>query len=456
MPGSRSEERVAQAWLVPCAEGDVGVELPLGTETSVGRDESNQIRLEDRQVSRRHALIAATPEGFVLSDLGSANGTFVNRRRLVAPIRLRTGDELAFGDLRFEFREAGAANPADVPDEDGGQTTSRRGLAHEAVLIGRSPAMSEVFRLIAQASSSEIPVLIEGETGTGKELVAQGVHASSSRAGRVFQAINCAAIPEDLLESELFGHRRGAFTGATGDRSGLFEVADGGTVFLDEIGEMPLAMQPKLLRVLQEGEVVRIGDNRGRRVDVRIVSATNRDLLADVESGRFRADLYYRLSAFPIRLPPLRERGDDVALLCDVFVASFARSQGKKVRGLSSHALEALRRFAWPGNVRELRNEIQRAVTVASAGQAIELAHLSKKIVRSGAERSVDDTLRTQAEGGVALRPTEDLREAREAFEKRFIVEVLAREGNVVSRAAEALGLTRPGLHKKLKEYGLR
>ena len=448
---------MTDAWLMPCSANAAEQEVALGLETAIGRDESNQLRLGDRQVSRKHAIIAAHPEGgFVLSDLGSANGTFVNGRRLVTPILLKGGDVLTFGDVRFKFRDSRPEPHPESTRDEGGQTTSRRGSAHEAVLIGRSPAMSEVIRLVAQASSSDIPVLIEGETGTGKELVARGVHASSSRAGHTFQAINCAAIPEALLESQLFGHRRGAFTNAVSDHRGLFEAADGGTVFLDEIGEMPIAMQPKLLRVLQEGEVIRIGDNRGHRIDVRIVSATNRDLLADVESGRFRADLYYRLSAFPIRLPPLRERGEDVALLCDVFLASFGRSHGKRIRGITADALEALRRFAWPGNVRELQNEIQRAVTMATSGAAIELAHLSEKLVGERSARSPDDTERPMRGRDGALRRTEDLRRAREDFERRHIVEVLAREGNVVSRAAEALGLTRPGLHKKLKEYGLR
>jgi transcriptional regulator with PAS, ATPase and Fis domain len=443
---------VNEAWLV--REG-VPDKIPLGREASVGRDESNPIRLDDRQVSRKHALIVANPEGgFVLSDLGSANGTFVNGRRLVAPRRLRTGDVLTFGDLRFEFHEKSAPPAIDRPAEDGGQTTSRRGVGQDAVLIGRSAAMQEVFRLITQASSSEIPVLIEGETGTGKELVAQGVHASSARAGRTFRAINCAAIPESLLESELFGHRRGAFTGASTDRCGLFEDADGGTIFLDEIGEMPLAMQPKLLRVLQEGEVTRIGDTKGRRIDVRIVSATNRDLLADIDGSRFRADLYYRLSAFPVRLPSLRERREDIPLLCDVFLGSFSRSEGKKLRGIAPEAMNALLRFGWPGNVRELRNEIQRAVAVAGMGQMIELTHLSEKILADRPDRSTDDTERHAASS--SLGSPEDLRRAREAFERQHIIQVLAREGNVVSRAADALGLTRPGLHKKLKEFGLR
>src|SRR5262249_11561248 len=217
-------------------------------------------------------------------------------------------------------------------------------------------------------------------TGTGKELVARGIHAASDRAEGPFLAINCAALPETLLESQLFGHRRGSFTGAIHDQRGLFEAGDGGTVFLDEIGEMPSAMQAKLLRVLQEGEITPLGDTRPRKVDVRVICATNRDLETEMARHSFREDLYYRVAAFPIGLPPLRDRRDDIPVLADRFLGAAARRHGKHIPGIEPAAFALLMRFAWPGNVRELENEVERAVALARAGEPIGPAHLSPKL----------------------------------------------------------------------------
>jgi transcriptional regulator with GAF, ATPase, and Fis domain len=264
----------------------------------------------------------------------------------------------------------------------------RRDLARRdrfAEIVGTGPAMAEVFRLMESAAASPITVLIEGETGTGKELVARAVHRESARADGPFLAVNCAAFQETLLESELFGHRRGAFTGATQDRRGLFEAAEKGTVFLDEIGEIPVAMQAKLLRVLERGEVVPVGDTWPRRVDVRVVSATSRNLVAEVAGRRFREDLYARLIALPIRLPPLRTRREDIPLLADRFLVEAVESHKKRIPGISPAALEGLVRFDWPGNVRELRNEIDRAVALARDGESLDTAHLSPRVLPPGA-----------------------------------------------------------------------
>jgi transcriptional regulator with GAF, ATPase, and Fis domain len=316
-------------------------------------------------------------------------------------------------------------------------------------VVGRAPAMAEAVRLMESAAASPITVLIEGETGTGKEVVARAIHATSPRAGAPFVAVNCTALPETLLESELFGHRRGAFTGATQDQPGLFEAASGGTILLDEVGEMPPSMQAKLLRVLQDGEVVPIGDRRARRVDVRVISATNRDLLAAVEQGAFREDLYYRLSAFPIRLPPLRERREDIPLLVQRFLEEAAERHGKAIAGIEPAALDQLVRYDWPGNVRELKNEIERAVALAGAGETIALPHLSLRLRPAVA-----------AGGPPAPRPgprdVRALRAARAAFEARHIASVLREHAGNVTRAAEALGLSRFMLQRKMKEYGLR
>ena len=330
----------------------------------------------------------------------------------------------------------------------------RRDLARRdrfTEIVGTGAAMADVFRLMESAATSPITVLIEGETGTGKELVARAIHRESARADGPFLAVNCAAFQEALLESELFGHRRGAFTGATHDRRGLFEAAEKGIVFLDEVGEMAPAMQAKLLRVLEQGEVVPVGDSRPRRVDVRVISATNRTLAAEVAARRFREDLYYRLVAFPIRLPPLRSRREDVPLLAQRFVAAAAETHRKRIAGIEPAALECLVRFDWPGNIRELRNELERAVALAREGESIGPAHLSARLLAPGA--SVD-----AATYGAALCGAESgsLLRARSAFEARYISEVLRQQDGNVSHAAKALGLSRVMLQRKMKAYGLR
>ena len=333
----------------------------------------------------------------------------------------------------------------------------RRDLARRdlfAEIIGTSEAMSEVFRLMESAAASPIAVLLEGETGTGKELVARGIHGASARGEGPFLAINCAAVPEALLESELFGHRRGAFTGAVQDHRGLFEAAAGGTVLLDEIGEMPHAMQAKLLRVLQEGEVVALGDTRPRKIDVRVISATNRDLLTEIGAHRFREDLYYRLAAFPIRIPPLRERREDIPLLADHFLAEAAERHRKWIRGIEPNALEPLLRFDWPGNVRELSNEIERAVALARNDESIGLEQLSPKVRAIAATLPVPAAPRAAVVGSSAA--TEPLRKARTQFEIAHIAAALEKNDGNVSQTARVLGISRVMLQKKMKAFGLR
>jgi Nif-specific regulatory protein len=329
-------------------------------------------------------------------------------------------------------------------------------------MIGTGPAMAEVFRLMESAAASPINVLIEGETGTGKELVARGIHEASPRAEGAFVAVNCAAVPETLLESELFGHRRGAFTGATQDQRGLFEAATGGTILLDEIGEMPPAMQAKLLRVLENGEVVPVGDTRPRRVDVRVVSATNRDLQGEVAQRSFREDLHYRVAAFPIRMPPLRERREDIPLLADRFLTAAAARHQKQVPGIDPAAMALLVRFDWPGNVRELQNEIERAVALARDGTMVSREHLSPKL--GEAHILPSPSAAAKPGGEVAANPPSAptsvpagrLREARREFEVRFIDEALRQNDRNVSRTARALGLSRVMLQRKMKAFGLR
>ena len=443
-----------RAKLIIERDGAQTFEVDLTDVVTIGRGPTNDVALDDPAASRRQSIVRSDEDGWVVSDLGSANGTFHNGSRVLAPVRLRTGDEITVGSTRIRF--VGEAAPQRPVESQAGeaQTVVRTGAHVVGVLLGSSPEMEQLFHLIQKAAASPLPTLIEGETGTGKELVARAIHEASRSAKGPFLPVNCAAVPENLLESELFGHRRGSFTGATADHEGLFEAAQGGTVFLDEIGEMPLAMQPKVLRVLQEGEVTRIGEIRSRKVDFRLVAATNRDLLQEVERGTFRGDLYYRISAFPIGIPALRERRSDVPVLVESFLAAACRRQDKRVGSFTPAAMRALLAFDWPGNVRELQNEVQRAVALASPGETIDVEHLSPKL--TGADHETDAaTDPTPTPPGRGTSPG-SLREARDAFESRFIAQVLEQQGGSVLKAARVLGLTRAGLYKKLKEFGLR
>ena len=300
-----------------------------------------------------------------------------------------------------------------------------------AGFIGASRSIREVFHLIQRAGPSGHTVLITGESGTGKELVARALHDASGR--RAFVVANCAAFPENLLETELFGHERGAFTGADRDKPGLFEAAHGGTLFLDEVGDLPASLQPKLLRALENGEVRRVGSTRARTVDVRVIAATNKDLEREVEQGRFRDDLYWRLNVIPIHVPPLRERTADIPLLAEHFLAD---------RRLSTEALALLTGYPWPGNVRELRNAIERAMTLAAADE-IRADDLPERIRRAVPSAPlIADGSRRQA----SLRDVE----------REYILEILRQVGGNKSRAAEILGLDRKTLYRKLEEYRIR
>jgi transcriptional regulator with GAF, ATPase, and Fis domain len=310
-------------------------------------------------------------------------------------------------------------------------------------IIGQSKAMKDLLGQLEKVVDTRVTVLVEGETGTGKELVASSVHYRSRRKAKLFVAQNCAALPENLLESELFGHKRGAFTGATEEKRGLFDIADGGTLFLDEVTEMPLALQAKLLRVLQEGEIRPVGATHTKHVDVRIVAACNRNLEKEVEAGRFREDLYYRLKVFPLRVPALRERRDDVPLLAGFFLEKYSKEIGKPVAGFSQGAMELLMSYDWPGNVRELENEVQRLVIQADPDGFVSPDMLSPRV------RRLEGVI---AQAGAAKGT---LKEMVEQVEKYLILECLREHGNNKTSAAKTLGITREGLHKKLRQLGI-
>jgi len=319
--------------------------------------------------------------------------------------------------------------------------------------LGRSPAAAEIMKQVAVVAPTNARVLILGESGTGKELIAQAIHDQSARAAGPFVKVNCAAIPEELIEAELFGSVRGAYTGATASREGKFEAADGGTLFLDEVGDMSVRVQTKVLRALQEGEIEKVGSNETVRVDVRVVTATNKDLAAEVAAGRFREDLFYRLNVVPIEVPPLRERRGDIELLARAFVEEYCAENGLAPKELGDDALELLARYPWPGNVRELRNQVERMVILCPA-RVVGAEHLSAD-VRAG----VPPVARTQQGSGDTKAPSSyrgmPLQDARRRFERDLIVESLERNGWNVSHAAAELGLERTNLHKKMKMLGV-
>ncbi len=307
-------------------------------------------------------------------------------------------------------------------------------------IIGRSKGIEEVLKLIDQVADSHMTVLIFGETGTGKELVARAIHENSSRAGKPLVRVNCAAIPDTLIESELFGHEKGAFTGALTRRKGRFEEAHGGTIFLDEVGELTPSAQAKLLRVLQEREFEPLGSSRSVRVDVRIIAATNKDLHKSVEEGTFRADLYYRLNAFPIYVPPLRERGADILLLADYFVCKYSKVFKKSVKRISTSAIEHLMSYHWPGNVRELENCIERAVLLAQ-GDTIEAIHLPPTL-----------QMKNKNEARVHRGKLEILVGT---YERDLIIDALKDSRGNISEAARLLGTTRRVIQYKVRKYGI-
>jgi two-component system response regulator AtoC len=308
-------------------------------------------------------------------------------------------------------------------------------------ILAKSQAMQEIFKTIAKIADFKTTVLVSGESGTGKELVARALHRRSSRRGGSFVAVNCGAIPENLLESELFGHKKGAFTDANSDRRGLFEEADGGTLFLDEIGELPVSLQVKLLRVLQDETIRRLGESRDVKVDVRIVAATHRDLTAEVKAGRFREDLFYRLNVLPIVVPPLRTRREDIALLVDHFVARNNARLGTSIRGVDTEARRILVEYAWPGNVRELENTIERAMVLAE-GDLLLAADLPERI------REARDPVQVQlASGELSIKKTTRV------IEETLIRRALQKTKGNRTRAAEVLELSHRALLYKIKDY---
>jgi two-component system response regulator AtoC len=310
-------------------------------------------------------------------------------------------------------------------------------------MVTRSKAMKSLFQLADKAAQYKTTVLILGDSGTGKELIARGIHYSSDRAQKPLVPVNCGGIPETLLESELFGHKKGAFTGADRNKKGLFQEADDGTIFLDEIGELPLSLQVKLLRVLQENEVRPIGDSKSTTIDVRVVAATAKDLEEEVRKGTFRQDLYYRLNVMTIKLPPLNERTEDIPLLCNRFITQLNKSLDKSISGLAPEAMSRMLEYGWPGNVRELENAIERAMVVAEDSLLLP-EHFPAEIINSNGSASPD------------LFDGFSLKDAQKSLEKKFITRALEETGGNRTRAAKLLEISHPSLLTKIKAYNIK
>jgi DNA-binding NtrC family response regulator len=404
----------------------------------IGSSPECDLVLEDPTVSRLHARLEYEREGFRLTDLQSKNGVRVDGVS-VRDATLEAGQEIRLGEVSLRFALDGRTVEVELARES---TFGR--------LIGVSSQMREIFALLARVSPSDATVLIEGASGTGKELVAEAIHLHSRRADGPLVVFDCSAVAPDLIESELFGHVRGAFTGAVTDRQGVFEAAHGGTLFIDEIGELPTELQPKLLRALESGEVRPVGSTDVLSTDVRVVAATNRNLNQEIEEGRFRSDLYYRLAVIHVRLPPLAQRPEDIPLL----VRHVLAQAGSAEVAISFETMERLQRHPWPGNVRELKNYVERAVLLSDEGR-LETRHLP--IADFEADREADAR-------GLGLGPTVDLElpfkdaKARlvEHFERRYWTARLDAAGGNVSEAARQGGIHRKSLEYLLKKLDLR
>jgi transcriptional regulator with PAS, ATPase and Fis domain len=436
------------------------VEVRLGQkEVKIGRGHEADLQLPDPSVSRLHAKVFRVGRQYFLADLRSRNGTHADGKR-ITQLAMEDGRMFQVGPFRIHFHrpvsgfpagEEPTAPPGTAPpitgstDAEPVRVAKRAGaptVAGEAPfgLIGGSSLVRNLVATIRRVGGSDVPVLIEGETGSGKELVARGIHDASRRRERPFVVVNCGAISPDLIESELFGHEKGSFTGATAQRKGAFELANAGTIFLDEIGELPFALQPKLLRALEQKEVKRVGGNDLLLADVRILAATNRNLREEIARKAFREDLFFRIGAITVSIPPLRDRREDVAPIARHFLSGMENPTSGPLPVLSPAALDLLISHDWPGNVRELRNAIQRAVVMAESGEL------------TGHDFSF---LRRAAGPGTGTETPPGLSRWEQA-ERANILGELARQTGNKTKAARELGIAKSTLFEKLKKYGIR
>jgi transcriptional regulator with GAF, ATPase, and Fis domain len=406
----------------------------LGGQTSIGKAPDNDLVLSDDTVSRHHCELLRAPDGVHVRDLDSTNGTRVDGTR-IREATLHAGQVLKVGEVEISIRPTQQRVELLPSDK-----TSFGGA------IAQSLAMRTIFGVLERIAPTDATVLLEGETGTGKDVLARAIWTESTRGSKPFIVVDCGAVSYSLIESELFGHERGAFTGAVAARQGAFELADGGTIFLDEIGELPLSMQPALLRVLESRTVRRVGESAHRRVDVRFLSATHRDLRSMVTAGAFREDLYFRLAVVPVTVPPLRARREDIPYLVGHMLKT---AGGGSEITVSSETMQGLMAHDWPGNVRELRNVLERAVYMSQATGSRELGGIA---LPTGGGAS--------AEGTFHFEPGKSYRETRAKydadFERRYIKWLLGRHNGNVSAAAREAKMDRKHLHDMAKKHGLR
>jgi DNA-binding NtrC family response regulator len=410
--------------------------------TKIGKRETNDLIIVDKTVSRNHIEIEYAADSFLLRDLDSTNGTFLNGSR-VKEAYLTPGDQIKVGNTTIEFvafDEKVKIEPSEK--EEFGQ------------MVGKSRKMRQIFSILEKISPTNATVIIEGETGTGKDLVARAVHDASHRKDKPFVVFDCSSVAPNLIESELFGHEKGAFTGAIKSRQGAFEAANGGTIFLDEIGELTGDLQPKLLRALEQREIKRVGSNVPIKIDVRVICATNKNLRREVDEERFREDLYYRLSVVKVSLPPLRDRTEDIPLITEriLTVGHFNKKQDGSliVTKVEDDALKSLSRYQWPGNVRELSNLIQRAVSFAD-GSSITKANLD--YIFAELEHGEDKTERMAIDSDLPFKDAKQ--KIVENFEKEYLADLLQRNNHNLSKASREAKIDRKHLRNLLKKYGL-
>jgi len=412
---------------------EAGTEIPIpAVGVVVGADPAADVVVKDPAVSRRHMSVRGSGSGFEVSDLGSRNGTFLDSVA-ITKATVPVGAVLRVGATLLQLVPAEDALP--IPPS----TASSFGS-----MVGSSPAMKQIYAILERGSLSNAPILLLGESGTGKELAARAVHDASPRKAGPFVIFDCGASSENLIESDLFGHKKGAFTGAQEDRTGAFERAHGGTLFLDEIGDLPLALQPKLLRMLESGEAMALGGKGHARFDVRIVAATHHNLAESVTRGAFRGDLYYRLAVVEVHMPPLRQRVEDIEAL----VAGFLNREGRDIgASLKGKNLDRLLAYAWPGNVRELRNVIARAIALSPPGTSF----AEMPILLAGSAAAAVDSPTTRAD-----KPYHDAKaELLARFEREYLADLLARANGNVSQAARNAGVGRKLLYSMLSRTGL-
>ncbi len=407
----------------------------------IGKSRENQLVLADETVSRSHCEIVRDRRGYLLRDLGSTNGTLLDGAE-IKEAWLKPGAVITVGKVELKvrpFNERIELLPSD---------RSRYGE-----VAGQAIAMRQVFGLLERLGPTDATVLIGGETGTGKDVLARSIHAQSPRGKRPFIVVDCGAVVGSLIESELFGHEKGAFTGAVASRQGAFELANGGTLFLDEIGELPLDLQPKLLRALETRAIRRVGGNQNIHVDIRVIAASKRNLRLEVERGKFREDLFFRLAVVPIELPPLRERREDIPVLVETLLASMAETDPATPTRVSAATLDALRAHDWPGNVRELRNVLERAAYLARATGRSEVELSMMPFAGGAPQREADADAMPAFSEGKSYRDTKA--EWESEFEKRYVAWLLERHEGNISAAARAADMDRKYLYKLATRHDL-